>query len=309
MIELDLIDRRKLPLEMIEQEWKSPCGWSFRSFRLPANGPSKGEILFLGGRGDFFEKYLEAFTSWRLLGWNVCGFDWRGQGGSGRFRESPFCHIDDFATFVADLEAFSSTWKETTTGPHIAIGHSMGAHVLLRAVLQRRIAIDALVLLSPMLGIRVGPIRGTVLRSIAAIGLAPAFRERPIWHGSRSPAPGRVTSCPERHADKLWWKAMRPELGRGGPTWGWLAAATRSIGEVNSKLREQPLQIPGLLVAAVDDPIVDPIAIEQSAKLLPSFEYFTIPNAGHELLRERNGPRNDCMAYIDDFLERVVAAS
>ena len=302
-------DRRRLPQELVEQEWTGPCGWPFRSFRLPVDGLSKGEILFLGGRGDFFEKYLEAFAAWRRLGWNVSGFDWRGQGGSGRFEGSPFCHIDDFATFVGDLEAFAFNWKNTTTGPHVAIGHSMGGHILLKTALQGRIALDALVLLSPMLGIRVGPLRGTALGSIAAIGRAPSLRERPIWQGTRSPAPGRVTSCPERQADKIWWKAKRPELGRGGPTWGWLAAATRSINELNKKLGDGPLNLPGLLLAAVDDPIVDPIAIERSARFLPSFEYRSIEDAGHELLRERDGPRNHCMSYIDAFLGRIAATS
>lgn len=295
--------RRRLPHDMAVAPWTAPCGWNLRSFRLPAKGTAKGEILFLGGRGDFFEKYLEAFDGWRSVGWTVSGFDWRGQGGSGRTHHADACHIDDFATFVADLEAFASSWQSQGGGPHIAIGHSMGAHVLLKAIATDRLEFDGIVLLSPMLGIRAGPLRGRAMHALASIGRAPPLRRRPIWGGQRSPAPGRVTSCPERQADKLWWKSVQPELGRGGPTWGWLAAANRSIAELQRTLRARPVAVPGLLLAAANDPIVDPAAIDRAAQLLPTLDYGLIHGAGHELLRERDGPRGECQSRIAAFLD------
>ena len=297
--------RRNRPPEMMVEPWTGNNGWTLRTFRLPAENTPRGEILFLGGRGDFFEKYLEAFGVWRQSGWNVSGFDWRGQGGSGRLHKSNFCHIDDFATFIEDLATFASAWRSRGDGPHVAIGHSMGGHILLQAALTDRVHVDGIVLLSPMLGIRAGPLGGKALRSLAAIGRTPAFRDRPIWRGARSPAPGRITSCPERQADKLWWKTVEPELGRGGPTWGWLAAATRSIGELERSLGERPLTVPGLLLAAAGDPIVDPAAIDRAARLLPSFSYRIIDDAGHELLRERDGPRTQCTDCIGAFLDSL----
>ena len=96
---------------MVIAPWRAPDGWALRSFDLAAEAPAKGEIVFLGGRGDFFEKYLELFELWQSAGWNVSGFDWRGQGGSGRTHQGNSCHIEDFADFVGDLEA--GVW----TGP------------------------------------------------------------------------------------------------------------------------------------------------------------------------------------------------
>lgn len=293
---------------MVIKQWRAADDWKLRSFRLGAERDPKGELLFLGGRGDFFEKYIEAFGVWRQSGWNVSGFDWRGQGGSGRLHKQNYCHIDDFTTFIGDLEEFAAEWRSRGKGPHVAIGHSMGGHILLRAALTNRLLVDGLVLLSPMLGIKAGPLRGKGFLPLAAIGRTPAFRERPIWRGTRSPAAGRITSCPERHADKLWWKAAEPELGRGGPTWGWLAAAMRSMGELERCLCEQSLAVPGLMLAALDDPVVDRIAIDQSARLLPSFDYRVIRQSGHELLRERDGPRCETLTHVDAFLDAIAGA-
>ena len=299
--------RRTHPPDIVIERWAAPCGWPLRMFRLTSAGPAKGDILFLGGRGDFFEKYLEAFCLWRGAGWNISGFDWRGQGGSGRNHAGDSCHIDDFETFISDLEAYTADWCSRTPGPKVAIGHSMGGHVLLRTALRKNVAFDGLVLLSPMLGIRAGPLRGKSLHALASIGNTSALRQRPIWTGARSPVPGRVTSCPERQADKIWWKSAYPELGRSGPTWGWLAAATRSIAELDKSLRDNQLAIPGLVVGAAGDPIVDPGAIRRSAAFLPTFEHALIHGAGHELLRERDGPRHQCLMQIEDFLNRLAS--
>jgi lysophospholipase len=299
--------RRQHPADMVVEPWTAPDGWTLRRFRLAAETPARGEILFLGGRGDFFEKYLEAFVAWRRDGWNVSGFDWRGQGGSGRVVPGDACHVDDFAVFLDDLDAFCSEWSSEGPGPHVGIAHSMGAHILLRAILEQRVTLDGAVLLSPMLGIRAGPLGGSALHGLASVGRTSTFRHRPIWRGTRSPAPGRVTSCPERQADKLWWKSVQPELGRGGPTWGWLAAATASIAELNRVLEEHRPTLPGLLLGAADDVVVDPAAIERASLRLPSFDYGLIHDAGHELLRERDEPRTECMNRIRLFLNRLSA--
>jgi lysophospholipase len=131
-------ERRSLPADMAVEEWLAPDRWPLRSFTLPAEA-AKGAILLLGGRGDFFEKYLEAFGHWRREGWTVSGFDWRGQGGSGRTYSGPGSHIGDFSTYVTDLEAYWSQWRPEAAGPRVVIAHSMGAHVVLKALVDRSI--------------------------------------------------------------------------------------------------------------------------------------------------------------------------
>src|SRR5436305_2889240 len=104
--------------------WNAPDGWALRRMDWQQDAPQKarGSLIFANGRGDFIEKYLEAYAHWHDLGWNVTAFDWRGQGGSigrGFGYESFDLLIDDLAALIAD-------WRQAMPGPHVAIGHSMG---------------------------------------------------------------------------------------------------------------------------------------------------------------------------------------
>jgi lysophospholipase len=98
-------------------------------------GGGAGSLLFAGGRGDFIEKYLEPLAHWHARGWNVVSFDWRGQGESRG--TSSAGHLDSFDPLVADdLAALIAEWRRSP-GPHVAIGHSMGGHLLLRILAER----------------------------------------------------------------------------------------------------------------------------------------------------------------------------
>ena len=76
--------RRAIPAAARITRWTARDGWTLRRFDWPAKGRARGRMLFQGGRGDIFEKYLEAFAHWQAQGWSITSFDWRGQGGSGR---------------------------------------------------------------------------------------------------------------------------------------------------------------------------------------------------------------------------------
>ena len=128
------------------------CGGSTGLRR--ATGAPRGSILFQGGRGDIIEKYLESFAHWHERGWNITAFDWRGQGGSGRLSPDPHVgHATDFGAFIADLKQFWAEWAPTAPGPRVIMGHSMGGHLILRALAEGAITPDAAVLIAPMLGL------------------------------------------------------------------------------------------------------------------------------------------------------------
>ena len=147
-----IFDRRAIPADARLGEWRCPDGWPLRRFDWPGSG--RGSILFQGGRGDIIEKYLEAFGHWHAQGWSITAFDWRGQGGSGRLTRNPNVgDIDDFATYVPDLKAFWADWAPGAPGPRVLIGHSMGGHLVLRALAEGAVNPDATVLVAPMLGL------------------------------------------------------------------------------------------------------------------------------------------------------------
>jgi lysophospholipase len=125
-------DRRRLPEGLTTATWATADGHGLRMFDWPAAAdmPRRGALLFQSGRSDFLEKYLEAMAHWQGRGWDVAGFDWRGQGGSQK--EGPA----DLDSMLADLTGFVAAWRGATAGPHVAVGHSMGGHLLLRLLAE-----------------------------------------------------------------------------------------------------------------------------------------------------------------------------
>lgn len=298
------MNRRAIPETMRFGSWRAGDGWPLRRFEWPAAGPTRGNLLFLGGRGDFVEKYLEALSHWHDRGWSLAGFDWRGQGGSGRYLDDRLvCHIPDFDPLVDDLDAFVAGWKAGTQGPHIIAAHSMGAQIALRLLARRGRVVDGAVLLSPMVGIR--PVAAPVAGAAAGIAVRLGLGKRRLWRRDLGNYGGRMTSCPSRQEDKSWWKAARPDIASGAPSWGWLKAAARSMARLRARDLES-IAIPLLILASEQDPVIAVSALRRAAARLPDAELRLYAGRGHELLREADRVRLPVLSAIDMFLERTV---
>jgi len=305
-------DRRAIPAGAALSSWTSPDGFALRrlDWRQAPGATPRGSLLFAGGRGDFIEKYLEPAAHWHGRGWNVTSFDWRGQGGSrGSIAGG---HYDSFDPVVADLDALLAAWRAETPGPHVAVGHSMGGHILLRELAERRPKLDAAVLVAPMIGINSAPMPAAAAAATAAFMTAIGMGRHPAWHQSPDPAPAGslrqkiLTSCPERYEDELFWWGREPGYHLGAPSWGWLKAAYESIGRLTPS-RLSGVELPVLLLAAVGDRLVSVPAIRAAARQLPRAELVAFPNAGHELLREADAVRLAALEAIDAFFDRHAA--
>lgn len=307
-------DRRAIPDSAAIDRWTAPDGWPLRRIRWGApDGAPRGSILFMGGRGDHFEKYLEALEDWRQRGWLVESVDWRGQGGSGRTGSDPHVgHIDDFAIWVDDLAALFADWRARTPGPHIVIAHSMGGHLLLRTLAEQRIDPDAAVLVAPMLGFT-APYPDSLGQKIAALMCRLGDPSRAAWKISEKPgSPLRMrqnllTHDPDRYADEHWWRVKVPETVLGPGSWRWVERAyTSFIGLAQPGLLER-IATPLLMLVASADKLVSPAAAKRHAARLPNVTLHVYgAEAAHELLREADPVRNDALARIDAFLDGVV---
>lgn len=293
--------RRRIPEGMTFGEWIAPDGWKLRRFDWPQQRAPRGKLLFLGGRGDFIEKYLEALTYWHERGWSLAGFDWRGQGGSGRLlADGTICHLDDFEPLLADLRDFATEWRGPD-GPHVAVAHSMGGHLALRLLAGDPTAFDAVALASPMLGIKVKNLPGKPLQLAAQAACMLGLAEQSIWRRDPGNIPGRMTSCPDRIADKIWWKTNYPQIASGSPSWGWTRAAFASIGRLNGSALDE-VDTPVLLLGSHLDPVIRIDAIRAMAARLPNAEIELYEDGGHELLREADSMRLRVLERIDAFL-------
>lgn len=307
------IDRRALPADALVSTWKAPDGWAYRRLDWPQKkGPKpRGSLLFAGGRGDFIEKYVEALGVWHAAGWNVSAFDWRSQGGSRG--DSVGGQLDSLDLLVEDLAALVAEWREAAPGPHVAVAHSMGGHVLMRALADERVALDAAVLVAPMLQVNSGPLPGWGAWSLASLLSTVGLGEQPLWQrGAFSETAGSqrqtiLTSCPERYADELWWWRKQPGYNLGAPSWAWLEAAYRSSALLTpAKLAK--VKTPMLLLGTERDRLVSPDAIRRTAGLLPNAELKMFSDAGHEILRESDRARLEAFGAIETFLDRHAPA-
>jgi lysophospholipase len=289
-------------------------GWPLRSFDWPTNREPRGSILFQGGRGDIIEKYLELFGHWHFSGWNVASFDWRGQGGSGRLAADPHVgHCPDFGLWIDDFADFVADWAARTPGPHIIIGHSMGGHLVLRALVEQRIAPDSIVLVAPMLGFETRPLP---LRLAAWIvrQLARHWPERSAWKANERPAlpwtsrQRLLTSDQDRYSDELWWEREKPELELGPPSLKWVEQAYGSVLDLEACRGIERISIPVLVLGTRGDRLVSPAAIPHFAARIPNatLKMFDA-SVAHEILRERDGPRDEAIALIDAHLEKLKA--
>ncbi|WP_380872179.1 alpha/beta fold hydrolase [Sphingomonas sp. DBB INV C78] len=306
---------RSLPPDMAVSEWKAADGWTVRRFDWPAAPglATCGSLLFQGGRGDFIEKYLEAIAHWRDQGWHVSGFDWRGQGGSGRLlANTAIGHADSFDRWLDDLDAVVTQWIADRPGPHVLMGHSMGGHLVLRLLAERRPAVDAAVLAAPMLGYAAGPLSARAVLWISRMACRLGLTERSVWGGRRGPeaVPAHrqrnLTHSAERYADELWWRSRHPELAVGAPSWGWMRAGAESMARLASPGVLECVQTPLLIVATPQDGLVAADAIRNAAARLPQAELRWFPGAAHELLRESDDVLAEVFAAIDAFLETVA---
>jgi lysophospholipase len=289
--------------------WAAPDGWQLRRFDWPSAAVApRGSILFQGGRGDIFEKYLEAFHHWHDQGWAITSFDWRGQGGSGRLTDDPHVgDIDRFGTYLADYGAFWHDWTAATPGPHVAMGHSMGGHLVCRAMAKMLAEPDAAILIAPMMGLH-APISARFGERVADIAMKLGNPQRRAWKSNEKPGATEtrlslLTHDPERYSDEPWWWDQKPEIKLGPPSWRWVVRAFESTRRLRASKRVKLVRIPVLVIVAEADKLVRAADAIKVAGLLPDARLVRFgKESAHEILREVDPVRNRALGEIDIFL-------
>lgn len=315
------LSRRSIPHDAIETVWHAPDGHAIRRIDWAGKGDGftakpRGSLLFMPGRADFYEKYLEVLSYWAAQGWQVTAADWRGQGGSGRLGDDAVTgHIDDFGTWVGDLAAFWRQWQAETPAPHVLMGHSMGGHLVLRAAAEHKVDPAAMVLSSPMLGFASRFVPLWVTQAAAWLMGRISDPRRPAWKWSEKPGVppasrmALLTHDKARYADELFWRDARPELVMGPGSWGWVEQASSSMRLLQRAGALEQMAMPVLIMGSRADRLVSPPAMIRAAARLRRGELRIFgPEAGHEILREADPVRDIAISAIDLFLNRAAPA-
>lgn len=309
--------RRTIPDTADELTWSTSDGWALRQLAWEHPGPdTRGSLLFMTGRADFYEKYLETFHDFRRQGWNVSSVDWRGQGGSGRCGPHPHVgHIEDFAIWVDDLAALFSDWRKTRPGPHVVIGHSMGGHLVMRALAEQRIHPDAVILSAPMLAPAGGGMPEWTAQLIAKIMCGVGRAKRRAWKVSEKPLEpevlrqGLLTHDAARYADEFYWFSVRPDLRLGPASWRWVERAYASARQLRNRKNLEQVDVPILFLATETDRLVDHATIMRAVHLIPTARLHLFGDeCAHEIYRECDAVRNQALDASFAFLDKVAPA-
>lgn len=275
--------------------------------------PGQRHALLLTGRNEPIDKFDETAHDLVERGFDVWGFDWRGQGGSTRpTRHADRGHIGDFVAYLADLHA---VLRQLELDSPVVVGHSMGGHLALRYAHEHPRAFSAMVLSAPMIEIHAPPLGAGRVRQIArfltGLGFAEShvFGHRLLHEKSRHFSDNDLTGDRRRFERNIEFLDANPEFVTGGATWGWLAAALDSTARARAPGFPEAIQTPTLMVSAERDTVVSNDAQRDYVSRMPNARCIVLEGAKHEILQESDAIRARFWVATDTFLRSVLAAA
>jgi lysophospholipase len=269
---------------------------------------SRATVVIAGGRGDFTERYFETIRDLARRGFSVAVFDFRGQGGSERpYRNIYRSRLSSFAEYDDDLTAvMTKLVLPDCPPPYLALGHSTGANVILRA-LRTRTWFERAVLTAPLLGVDAGAWPMPIAKALAFAMYWTGFGWAFLPGHTKKPLTGKgydgnpFTSDRGRFARDAEILELRPELGVGGPSFSWLRAALKSMKELEALEGPGALRVPVLIIAAGHDRVVKTEAARQFARRVPTISFVAIEESRHEIVCETDWIRAQFLAAFDAF--------
>jgi lysophospholipase len=303
------IPANPVPEGVVTGMLKTPDGVALRFARWAPPPGRKGTVCVFPGRTEFIEKYFEIVHDLRARGFAVAILDWRGQGLSQRaLRDPRKGHVGDFAEYGCDLETFMrEVVLPDCPPPLFALGHSMGATILIRAAREGHRWFDRMVLTAPLVRLARKHMFGhahVVARTLRWSGMGTSYVPRgsgELLH-TRPFAGNNLTSDPVRHARTIAVLEAEPALGVGSPTVSWCDAAFRVMRDFAEPSYAANIRQPILITASGRDDIVSTPAIEDFAMLLRAGSHLVVAGAQHELLMEQDQFRQQFWAAFDAFI-------
>lgn len=291
--------------------FKTKDNLSLRMVHLPAKGKSKGSLIFLEGMGGYIEGYTGIMSMLSESGYHVYAYDARGQGASQRITmKDSLLHVESFDDYIRDLDYFIHHHNKLEH-PIVLLGISMGGHVALRYAYEHPGAVDALILMSPMVEINTGyypsPLARTIVSVMNGLGAGESFV---LGYDSFD-----FKSCLEKYDSKKFGDLKkhiqdcktfyeRPHLAVGGPSFSWLRSAFDSCDKLKVDDLPSKLSVPIMMISVENDHLVDTDAQLELCKKLPYCRqyFYNGPDAHHNLLKDAD----DIVARVFDDIKSYV---
>jgi len=267
-------------------------------------------VCLLQGLAESIEKYFETIADLRRRGFSVATFDWRGQGASDRrLRDRSKAHVDSFAEYDRDLDAFfQQVVLPDCSPPYFGLAHSTGGLVALRAAAAGRARFSRMVLASPLIDFGDMQPPKPVARRLAPLMTALGFGEMRVPGQERLTLANLpfednpLTSDPVRFARNQNLARTLPSLFVGEPTFGWFQAAFQAIAEAADPDFSTAVGLPTLLVVGSLDRVASIAASEDCVSQMRAGGKTVLAGGRHELMMERDQVREQFFAAFDAFI-------
>lgn len=293
-----------------------PGGGRMRYAVFEPAGEPRATLLVAPGRREFIEKkQAELAREFLERNFRVIIFEWRGQGLSDRFltgvtRQRD--HITDFNIHIDDLCSFFETMVQPKlAGPLVVTGHSMGAHLLLRWLAERKTSgVAGAILTAPMLALGPRMMHGVWIGAAhAAVGLGYGDHYGPGQHDygahERVFVDNPLSHDHERFGIIGRYFDAYPDMKVGGVTYGWFYAAFKSMRGERNIAHLKGITLPILTLTGSHDRVTSAREIMRYLTHLPRAENIVLPDALHDVLNEAEPMRGAAWREIDRFLARL----
>lgn len=256
-----------------------------------AAAPPGALVVIMHGYAEHCRRYDEVARHLAGRGHVVCLMDARGHGrshGQRGYVRAYEDYVEDFAAFVQLARASHGA------RPLVALGHSNGGLIAVRAIQVGLPGACGLILTSPLLGLQ-------KQRKAVPDGLARALSALV----PRLPVPNGIRSEDLTHDPQLLEAHRRDPWVHGVATsrwyWSMTLAARRALVEA------QRVTLPLAIVQAELDPIVDPASVAEFHARAGSSDKLLLVRRGslHEVLNET--ARLELFATLSDWIERISA--
>jgi alpha-beta hydrolase superfamily lysophospholipase len=250
----------------------------------------RAAVLLVHGLAEHVDRYDHVGAGLAERGFAAWAADHRGHGRSPGRR----VHVSSFDEYLLDVRGGVELIRERQPGlPLFLLGHSQGGLVSLLFALRHPDSLAGLAVTSPFLAAHASVKPGAPLAAAAGVLSR-------IWPSLLFPNEVAAASV-SRHPEVVAAYGSDPLISRKVSA-RWFISALAAQSEVLQRLPE--LRLPGLVMAAGDDRLVDPEvtrqAVERAVAAGAPLQFVPWPGLYHELLNEPE--RAAVLGRIADWL-------
>lgn len=268
-----------------------------------------GTILLFPGRSEYIENYGRTAVAFDSCGYATLAIDWRGHGMSDRLTNDGLKgHVNRFQDYQKDVQVMvEAAEKLELPKPWFLVGHSMGACIGLRSVIEG-LPVAACAFTSPMWDIKMSLIERCAAWPLSwaaqIIGLGHSYVpgvKHQTYVLSATFDENKMTHDPDMF--QYWVKQAQTlvELPTAGPSMGWLYEALKECRSL-SKLASP--NIPCVSFCADTDEDINIIAIQNRMAQWTNGSCQLFEDAKHELFLEVPDVREKVLSEICDLFTR-----